>query len=357
MAYTDTDKPSDYFRIKLYAGNATNNRAITWDETDTNMQPNMLWFKSRTDTQTHGIFDSVRGAIKRLIPSSTAAEGDEAADLDSFDTNGFTVDAADNMNGSSRNFVTWGWKAGTSFTNDASGTGIGSIDSAGSVNQDAGFSICSYTGTGSAGTIKHGLSSVPSTIILKNRIAGDIYWYVYHKSLGNDTELYLNGTDAAPSSTSAWNDTNPTSSVFSVGSHGGTNASGQATIAYCFAEKKGYSKFGSYIGNGNADGTFFYTGFKPAFIIQKRSDATYDWQLHDNKRGQYFPGNVVNNRIEPNASNAEGTGDDIGYDFLSNGFKTRTSNANYNASGGNYIYMAFAENPFVTSTGVPATAK
>jgi len=358
MSYTNgLDKPSDYFRIKLYAGNATNNRAITWNETDTNMQPNMLWFKSRTDTQTHGIFDSVRSAIKRLIPSSTAAEGDEAADLDSFDTNGFTVDAADNMNGSSRNFVTWGWKAGTSFTNDASGTGIGTIDSAGSVNQDAGFSICSYTGTGSAGTIKHGLNSTPSTIILKNRIAGDIFWYVYHKSLGNDTELYLNGNDAAPSSTSAWNDTNPTSSVFSVGSHGGTNASGQATIAYCFAEKQGYSKFSSYVGNNSTAGGFHHTGFKPAFIMIKRTDATADWRIYDNKRFRAGGPNNKLNYLEPNTTDAEADTDSGGaWDMLSNGFKFYTSEASINGSG-TYIYMAFAENPFVTSTGVPATAR
>ena len=359
MSYTNgLDKPSDYFRIKLYAGNATNNRAITWEETDTNMQPNMLWFKSRTDTQTHGIFDSVRSAIKRLIPSSTAAEGDEAADLDSFDTNGFTVDAADNMNGSSRNFVTWGWKAGTSFTNDASGTGIGSIDSAGSVNQDAGFSIVSYTNTNQSAnsgvaTIKHGLNTTPNVMILKDRDATSD-WSVYHSSLPTNKYLALNKNDAGAVDTNIWNNTAPTSTVFTVGDNSYTNPSNRKMIGYIFAEKKGYSKFGSYTGNGNADGTFVYTGFKPAYVMVKRTDSTVSWTILDNKRD---PFNVTTERLFPNENVAGSVGTNANTDFLSNGFKIRVNHNNFNTSGGTYIYMAFAKNPFVTSTGVPATAR
>ena len=352
MAYTDIDKPSDYFRTKLYAGNATNNRAITWDETDTNMQANMLWFKSRTDTQTHGIWDSVRGAIKRLIPSSTAAEGDEANDLDSFDTNGFTVDSAANMNGSSRNYVTWGWKAGTSFTNDASATGIGSIDSTGSVNTDAGFSIMSYTGTGSVETFAHGLNSAPELVILRNReVASN--WWVWGELLGNNQIMELDTTSAKYNPNGNYhNDTMPTSSVISIGSDGQVSGNGQSHICYAFHSVQGYSKFSSYIGGGS-NFPFIYTGFKPAFMMVKRAvGGTGSWAITDGKRD---PFNAVDNYLSANNANAESDFDHA--DFLSNGIKFRTNNDGWNLSGDTYIYMAFASNPLVTSSGVPATAR
>ena len=357
MAIIDT--PSTYFQTTVYTGNASNNHAIT-NSGQSNLAPNWVWIKN-ISTGSNRLFDSVRGVNKIFTSDNTSAsDGNYSSTLTAFGSDGFTL-ANDsdgfNVNANSNSYASWNWAAGTSFTNDASGTGIGTIDSAGSVNQDAGFSICSYTGTGSAGTIKHGLNSTPSTIILKNRIAGDIFWYVYHKSLGNDTELYLNGNDAAPSSTSAWNDTNPTSSVFSVGSHGGTNASGQATIAYCFSEKQGYSKFGKYVGNNSTSGGFHYTGFKPSFIMIKRTDATADWRIYDDKRFRAGGPNNKLNYLEPNTSDAEADTDSGGaWDMLSNGFKFYTSEATINGSG-TYIYMAFAEQPLVTSTGVPATAK
>jgi len=358
MAYTTIDKPSDYFNTKLYTGTGSSH-AIT----GVGFAPNWVWIKHRDEANPHKIFDTVRGVGKSLKSNSSDAQAsnEENGYVSAFGSDGFTVvggsTSSNDVNKSSGTYVAWNWKAGTSFTNDASSTGIGSIDSAGSVNTDAGFSIVSYTGNSpNATTIKHGLNSIPQMIIFK-RLVGAGNFTVYHQSLGNTKGIFLTTTAASDTSAGYFNNTTPTSSVFSVANSGDTNSNGNAMIAYCFAEKKGYSKFGSYTGNGNADGPFFYTGFKPAFIIQKRSDATHDWQLHDNKRGQYFPGNVVNNRIQPNSNSAEGTGDDIGYDFLSNGFKTRTSNANYNASGSVYIYMAFAENPFVTSTGVPATAR
>jgi len=353
MAYTTIDEPTDYFRIKLYAGNAGANRAIVWDETDTNLQPDMLWFKSRTDTQSHCLFDSVRGAVLRLIPNSAGGEGTENTNLDSFDTNGFQVDAEAIVNGSSRNYVTWGWKAGTSFSNDASSTSVGSIDSAGSVSTAAGFSVIGYTGTGANATVAHGLGAVPKMIILKCRTQGD-RWVVYHNSIGNTHYLSLDRTAAAVDQADQFQDTTPTSSVFSIGSSGQVSGSGETFIAYCFAEKKGYSKFGSYIGNGNADGTFIYTGFKPAWILSKRTDNSSggEWNILDNKRNTF---NVANAKIEADNNGAEET--DVMYDILSNGFKIRAGDGNINASGGTYIYMAFAENPFVTSTGVPATAR
>jgi hypothetical protein len=339
------DKPTDYFRIKLYAGNATDDTAITWDETDTNMQPDMLWFKSRTDIQGHALFDSVRGAIKRLAPNESGAEGDEATNLDSFDTNGFTVDSEAIVNGSSRNYVTWGWKAGGT----ASSNTDGSITSSVSANTTSGFSIVSWTGTGSAGTIGHSLGTNPSMIITKSRSAAG-NWYVYHATQGATKFFQLQATDAVATNSTVWNNTEPTSSVFSTG----TAFDNETTyIAYCFAEKQGYSKFGSYTGNGDADGTFVYTGFKPAFLLIKQSGAVGKWLMIDNKRD---PDNACNHRLNADVNNAESTGG-IFVDMLSNGWKFRTTDDDYNTSGVAGIYMAIAENPFVSSTGVPATAR
>jgi len=350
MAYTDIDDPSVYFQIKLYSEAG----AYTFDG-NSDMQPDFVWIKERNGTNEHNLFDSVRGTTKRLESSTNAAEQTSSTTLTAFGSDGFTVGNNPGTGQNGGNYVGWGWKVNGSGSENT----VGDLTvTALSVNQTAGISIGKivngFTSTSSnSETVGHGLGAIPQVIIVKNTEAtGD--WQVYHVGIGNTKKIRLNSTSAGADST-LFNNTTPTSSVWSV--RGGDFATGEDVVFYAFAEKKGYSKFGSYTGNGNADGTFFYTGFKPAFIIQKRSDATHDWQLHDNKRGQYFPGNVVNNRIQPNSNNAEGTGDDIGYDFLSNGFKTRTSNANYNASGSVYIYMAFAENPFVTSTGVPATAR
>jgi len=353
MSYTNgLDKPSDYMRIQTWSGNNSADREITWSETD-NMQPDWIWVKRRSDTANHRLADSVRGATKILRSDTNGAETTESDDTLSFDTNGFSVGSNSGVNKTGDTYVGWGWKAGTSFTNDASATGIGTIDSAGSVNTDAGFSICSYTGTGSNGTIKHGLSTVPHMIIQKNLTSGTHAWNVYHKNLTSaGYNLNLDGNYAEFTSATTWNSTAPTSSVFSVGTDTNANESGSGHIAYCFAEKKGYSKFGSYTGNGNADGTFIYTGFKPAFVMTKRTDTTSDWYLSDNKRNGFNDDNHV---FYANESDAEKTVNRI--DILSNNFKLRSTGSGVNASGGSYIYMAFAENPFTTSTGVPACAR
>jgi hypothetical protein len=354
MAYTTIDDASLYFRIKTYTGNGTNDTAYTWDETHANMQPDWLWFKNRDENQSHAIFDSVRGATLRIIPNETGAEGTENTNLDSFDSNGFTVDNELIVNGSSDKMVAWGWKAGTSFTNDASSTGIGSIDSSGSVSTDAGFSIISYTGTGSAGTVAHGLGAAPSVLIHKKRTTSAEAWSVFHQSVGITKRMILSSTEAETADASPqpdWNDVLPTSSVFTIGTSPRTNAT-EDYICYAFAEKQGYSKFGSYTGNGNADGTFVYTGFKPAWVMLKRTDTTKNWLVLDNKINTFNP---YNTELSPNLSATEAT--NIRFDSLSNGFKLRLGSGASNASGGTYIYMAFAENPFVTSTGVPATAR
>jgi len=350
MAYTDIDKPSDYMRIQTWSGNNSADREITWSETD-NMQPDWIWVKRRSDTANHRLADSVRGATKILRSDTNGAETTESDDTLSFDTNGFSVGSNSGVNKTGDTYVGWGWKAGTSFTNDASSTGIGSIDSSGSVSDASGFSIVSYTGTGSAGTIKHGLSAAPNFMIVKNRDAARS-WNVY---FGDPTDyIYLNDTAAAADYNEIWNDTAPTTSVFSVGTDNGVNQSGEKYIAYIFAEKQGYSKFGSYTGNGNANGTFVYTGFKPAFVMVKQTNTVRYWAMFDNKRDGLNP---TNRPLFPNASDQESDSVNYYHDILSNGFKWRTNSNIMNVSGGTYIYMAFAENPFVTSTGVPATAR
>ena len=363
MAYTTVDDATIYFSTTLYTGDGQQNRAVTID--GTGMQPNMLWIKSRSLGEQHVLGDSVRGATKKIIPSSNEAESTSATNIASFTSTGFTVanggvDGAVNQNGAT--YVSWAWKTDTSFTNDASGTGIGTIDSTGSVNDTAGFSIVSYTSTGSNGSIKHGLSTAPSMIIFKRRSGDTENWPVYHQALGNTHFIKLNSTDAQSDSATRFNDTSPTSSVFTVGTSGDTNGGTSPFIAYCFAEKKGYSKFGSYKGNNDADGPFIYLGFKPAFLIMKETSGTGNWAIIDSTRSFH---NVGNHTLASNLDDREdqfGGGESVNggsnkIDLVSNGFKIREASAYNNGSGDDYIYMAFAENPFVTSTGIPTTAR
>ena len=345
------DKPSDYFNTVLHTGTGSEQTV-----SGVGFQPDFTWIKSRSNGTPHVAQDSVRGATKQLIINTSDTETSYTQYLKSFNSDGFVLGTDSFVNANSQNYVSWNWKAGTSFTNDASGTGIGSIDSAGSVNTDAGFSIVSWTGTGSAGTIKHGLSTTPSMIIIKNRSSA-YDWTVGHNSLGWTNVVFLNLTTASQGDTQ-FNNTAPTSSVFSIGTPLMANKSGDSIIAYCFSEKKGYSKFSSYIGNGSTDGTFVYTGFKPAFLIVKKTDSVNSWVMFDNKRSSSGGSNEIDYSLTANEADAEETGttsSDV--DFCSNGVKIREDNGGVNASGGSYIYMAFAENPFVTSTGVPATAR
>ena len=357
MAYTDIDDPTAYFQTKIYTG--SDNGALTQvvtNDGNSDLQPDWIWIKRRNSTANHSITDTVRGLTIGLSTSTTAAEVDDDFGVTAVGSDGFSVRENTSAQGqvNTGTLVAWQWKAGTSFTNDASGTGIGSIDSTGSVNTDAGFSIVSFTGTGSNGTIKHGLNSALSIIIVKGRDFVD-NWMMFHSSLGGGKKLKFNLTGAEITSSEAWNNTSPTSSVFSVGIDGEGNNNGSAMIAYCFAEKKGYSKFSSYVGNGNANGTFIYTGFKPAFCMVHRSSAAGEnWLILDNKRDSFNP---QDSSIYPNLNNAEDADGADYFDFVSNGMKVRTTNGGTNTSGATYIYMAFAENPFVTSTGVPATAR
>ena len=349
MAYTDIDDPTAYFQTVIYNGTGSS-QSITYGG-NSDMQPDFLWFKRRDSTANHRAVDSVRGNTKGLNPNQTNAEDTLLDQVTAFNSNGFSLGVGSQgyTNTSGGTFVNWGWKAdGTASSNTD-----GSITSSVSANTTSGFSIVSYTGTGSNATVGHGLGTAPSMMIFKNRDRGDYGWRVYHKSLGATKNLNLQTTGASETSSSRFNNTEPTSSVFSIGTDLALNTSSQNIIAYCFAEKKGYSKFGSFTGNGNADGTFVYTGFKPAFCILKRTDSTSNWWMVDNKRN---PSNVVTTALFSNTNGADDVNSHL-YDFLSNGIKVRDSGTQLNASGGSYIYMAFAENPFVTSTGIPAPAR
>jgi len=351
MAYTTIDNPELYFQTKIYTGNGANNRAITFDG-DENMQPDWLWIKNRSEAQSHALFDSVRGATLRFGTNSSGSESTENTNLDSFDTNGFTVDNELIVNGSSDLMVAWAWKAGGS----ASSNSNGSITSSVSASTTAGFSIVSYTGGGGGKTVGHSLGVAPKMFIIKARDTGDYNWSVWHSSLSTPTtaRLALNTTAAQANNSSFWNDAVPTSTLFSLGSDGTHNANGTTYIAYCFAEKKGFSKFGTYNATGaTADATFIYTGFKPSLVIIKKINASDNWQIFDNKRDTNNP---VKNLLYPNLNDDERALSTGFLDLVSNGFKIRTTDAGV-GGGDTYIYMAFAESPFVNSKGVPTTAR
>jgi len=338
------NKPTDYFNTVLYTGNGS-----TQSITGVGFQPDWVWIKQRGGTTWHQLYDSVRGVTKALASNDTFQEDTRATGLTAFGSDGFTVGSDNNANGSSNTYVAWNWLADN--TSGSSNTD-GSITSTVSANTTSGFSIVSYTGTGANATVGHGIDT-PKMIIVKN-ISVTKNWCVYHHSIGNAKIMKLNATDAETANTTTFNSTSPNSSVFTVGTSSLTNSSGENFIAYCFAEKKGFSKFGSYTGNGNADGTFIYTGFKPAFVIYKSTDLVDSWFMQDTTRDTYNPADL---RLEPNGSGAEGTSANFSVDYLSNGFKIRANHSQTNNSGTNYIYMAFAENPLVGTNNIPATAR
>ena len=364
MAYTTIDNPELYFQVKLYTGNGSDGNAITLDG-DENMQPDFLWIKERSTTNSHRVYDSVRGVNSALLANGTAAEDQYAAygQLESFDSDGFTVGAGTSngagTNASSATIVAWCWKAGTSFTNDASATSVGNTDSNGSASSTAGFSIAKWVGAGASLDIqvKHGLSVKPAVMFTKNiEEAGGNHWAVYHHKNTSAPETdYLKLSDSATTTdeSTIWADTEPTSAVFTGGDHSGSNRAGDDFVGYFWNEVQGFSKMGSYTGNGNADGSFIYTGFRPAFILLKNTTtSSRDWMMYDSKRQGY---NGANNYLVANTSGSDQTGIEI--DILSNGFKARSSATGLNASGVVHVYMAFAEAPFVNSNGVPTNAR
>ena len=347
MAYTTINKSTDHFNTKLYTGNGSTN-AIT----GVGFQPDWVWIKNASSGSNydHVLYDAVRGVTKHIHSNTTDAEDTQSDGLTAFGTDGFTVGADSKSNSNGSTLVSWNWRASNAT---AVSNTDGSISSTVSVNDTAGFSIVKYTGTGSAGNVGHGLSTAPKVLINKS-ISGSNDWFVGHSSIGFTKFLKLNATNASSTNSGIWNDTAPTSSVFTINSaNGNTNSTGVEYITYCFAEKKGFSKFESFTGNGSTDGPFVYTGFKPAWVMIKASSRSTDnWVIVDSKRSTLNP---ADDALLANTSG----GTDTGYkrDFLSNGFKIRESGANQNGSGHTFTYMAFAEAPLVGSNNVPCTAR
>jgi hypothetical protein len=341
MAYTTIKKPSDYFNTKLYTGTGSS-QAIT----GVDFQPDMVWIKDRTGTGYHRINDAVRGATKEIYPNVTNAENTEPQAVTSFDTDGFTVGSNNGYSQNGYNFASWNWLGanGTAANTD------GSITSTVSANTTSGFSVVSYTGTGANATVGHGLNSLCKWIIIK-RLNGTNNWEIGNTAMGWDKHIYFT-TTAQLTNSNRFQDTAPTNSVFYLGNGEGVNASGGNYIAYCFAEKQGYSKFGSYTGNGSTDGTFVYTGFKPAFVMVKNTNAVNHWSIYDNKRNGF---NTENNYLRADGTYAEGSETWGDFDLFSNGFKPRATDAMINSSGNTFIYMAFASEPLVGDN--PATAR
>lgn len=333
-------KGNQYFDVSKWTGNGG-----TQSITGLAFQPDLVWSKDRSAANFHALYDSVRGATKVIQSNTTTAEQTFATGLTSFNTDGFTTGSNSDTNTNGNSYVGWQWKAGgTAVSNTA-----GSITSQVSANPTAGFSIVTYTGTGANATVGHGLGVAPKMVIVKCRNTGGTSWPVYHASLGASAFVDLQMTNAVNTSQALWNNTSPTSSVFTVSDAGGTNGnvnfSSRTYVAYCFAEVPGFSKFGSYTGNGSADGPFVYCGFRPRYVLYKRTDTTSNWGILDTSRSTY---NEANLNLYPNLSVAEAA-DTPSLDFLSNGFKLRSTASATNASGGTYIFAAFAENPFKNS--------
>ena len=350
MAYSTISKPSLHFNTKLYTGNGNSNHA----QTGVGFQPDLLWNKSRSSGDNHLLFDAVRGSTKSISSDTSSAEATrDSTFLTSFDSDGFTVGSNGNINGSGATFANWCWKAGGG---QGSSNTDGSINTSyTSVNTTAGFSISKYTGTGSNATFGHGLNAIPKLVLIK-RLNGTQSTRVGHYELGWSSRLYLDSTSAQADGSDSWNG-DPTSSLINLSTESGVNGSGSEHIAYCFAEKTGYSKFGKYTGNGSTDGTFIYTGFKPAFVMLKGSSIAEAWWMFDNKRSE---SNVTNDGIIANGSNTEYSNSaTFKIDMLSNGFKTRDGDGSTNGHNQTYIFMAFAEEPLVAnvSSSIPATAR
>ena len=353
MAFTTINKSSDYFNTVTYTGDGSASRNIT----GVGFQPDWVWGKCRNTTVSHALYDAVRGGSNLLNSNTTSAEGTNAA-LNAFISDGFTVNSDSYLNGNSNTYVAWNWKA--------NGAGVantdGSINSTVSVNTTSGFSIVSYTGNGTGNsTIGHGLGATPKFIIVKNLTTAQD-WGTYSPSFVSASDpniLYLSKTSAQADDTNVWG-TSATfnNNTFTVGDWNGSNQSGSSFIAYCFAEKKGFSKFGSYTGNGSTNGTFVYTGFKPAFVLIKNTAIVSSWILFDNKRSSSGGYNVNGYSLKPNVNNAEDTSAGNKLDLLSNGFKIRSDGIyeDTNDSGVKLIYMAFGQS-LVGSNNIPCTAR
>ena len=343
MAYTTINKSTEHFNTKLYTGNSGTNA-----QTAVDFQPDITWIKTRSHSgYNHVAVDAVRGVTKEIRPNLNTAEITTTNSFTSFDSDGFTLgaDSGDNYNKTGNTYCAWNWKAGGTGSANTDGSDNSTV----SVNTTAGISIVKWTPSGSNATVGHGLGAVPECM-LSFRLGGAQDRFVYHKDIGNTKYVRLNQTTAPTTDANAWNNTTPTSSVFSVGSQFG----GSDSVQYCFTSVKGFSKIGSYTGNGNADGSFIYTGFKPAWVLIKDSGRTESWYIFDNRRLGYNGGMAD---LIANSTAAESSSSATLLDLVSNGFKLRGTTDHLNGSGQNFIFMAFAEAPLVGSNNVPATAR
>jgi len=334
--YTTIDNPELYFQTKLYTGNGTDDTAIALDGSE-DMAPNLVWIKKRNSAENHVLFDTIRGATKYIKVDVNEAEATDTGSLKAFASDGFTLGTAGRSNNNTNTFAAWCWKESTT----------------------AGFDILTYVGNHTSGrTVAHGLSAIPHWMLIKNLNSAEkpaVYHHKTHPSAPEDYFMTMSDTTARYDDVSFLNDTAPTSSIFTLGNTQGISEDGSTMVAYLWTSIQGYSKFGTYVGNGNDEGTFVYTGFKPALVIIKRVDGSDGWNMWDNKIN---PHNEVIKFLSPDTNEAEQTGSsDHQLDFLSNGFKVREAGSEINASGGNYNYVAWAKAPFVNSNGVPGNAR
>jgi len=335
---TTATQAGKFFNAVTYTGTGS-----SLGVTGVGFQPDWVWVKSRSAATDHGLYDAVRGVQKQLESNQSGAETTETTGLTAFGSDGFTTGALAQMNTSAATYVAWNWKANGSGSSNTAG----SITSTVSANTTSGFSIVTYTGTGANATVGHGLGAVPTLIIGRSRsTAGG--WPVYSATFSNPRDKYLElqNTNAVGTASNYWGTSGPTSTTFSLSTYGGNNDLNGTFVMYCFTPIAGYSAFGSFTGNGSTDGAFVYTGFRPAFVMLKASStggAGYNWGMFDNDRLGY---NSDQRDLRANSSDAEGTDNNL-IDFLSNGFKIRSTSGGFGGgSGVTYIYMAFADNPF-----------
>ena len=352
MSYSNINKSTNFFDTLLYTGDGSATQSIS----GLNFQPDFIWIKSRGNTHDHYSWDAVRTNKKGLEPSDNSAE--RTPTLGSFDNDGFTFASTDGFyNDNSDTYVAWNWKANGAGSANTDGT----INSTVSANTTSGFSIVTYTGTGSSATVGHGLGVAPAFITVKRLDTTDS-WQTYHKTLGAGKFMQLNGTDAEATNNNRFGGTEPTTTVFSIGTDTGVNASGGTYVAYCWAEKTGYCKVGSYVANGNNDGNFIYLGHKPKFFLLKAytggSASSRNWLLYDYKRnGINGDTDATDNRsLRPNNGNTEATSSGYHLDILSNGVKLRNNSGDINTSGETYLYVSIGQT-MVGTNNVPCTAR
>ena len=348
MAYSTINDPSAYFQITKYTGNGST-QSIT-NSGNSNLKPDFAWIKDLGSAFDHKLQDSNRGSTYTIESNTALATYNDTDAVTSFNTDGFSLGSNANVNDNTANVIAWQWKANGGTT---SSNGSGSITSTVQASTTAGFSIVTYTGTGSNATVGHGLGVAPDLIFVK-LTSGSGDWTVYSSTLGNTKYLRLNSDIAAGTQSTYWQDTSPTTTAFSIGTAGDVNTSSGSHVAYCFKSIKGYSKFGSYKGNGNSDGTFVYTGFAVSYLMMKRTDSAGEWLIYDNKRNIT---NVRDTRLEAQDNFPNSTGSSKSFDFCGNGFKCRGDDSDINGSGNDYIYLAFADNTLVGTNNIISLAR